>query len=356
MLKKILRKIYYQSPASLSFLGYAFPCRNVVFEVIYSCNLSCEMCSYIAEMKYTEPRGSDFKLLDKSEIISLLREFPKGSNFNFTGGEPLLKEGILDILEEAVKRHKVSLSTNGTLFTDEIAEKLVRWGVQLIGFSLDGPKEIHNEIRRDPQAYDKLVDAINKVNEKKKGSEYPRLNLNGVILKKNFRLLYKNIELAKQLGFSSHTFQVCDPSWDRSAWRLSDKINAKEKMIEKVEPIDRKELKKALEHLVDVAKRLDININFVPALSIKEIVDYYDNRFDLNKWHCLNPWSTMRISPYGDVFPCLNFSIGNIRDKKPSELWNGPNYRRFRRALGRTVIFDSCVGCCKMERKAGFRL
>ena len=353
MLKNILRKIYYQLPAKLSVLGYAFPCRNIVFEVVYSCNLNCEMCPYRAEIENTEPKGSDFKPLEKDEIIDLFSQLPRGSNLNFTGGEPFVKEGILDILEAAAKRHKVSVATNGTLFTERIAEKMVKWDIKLIGFSLDGPKEIHNEIRQDPQAYDKLVDAIRSVNEQKKiqGVQHPRMNLNGVILKKNFDSLYKNIELAKELNIAFHTFQVCDPSWDRSGWRLSDKINTDERIIEQVEKIDRGKLKVALEQLVDIAKRLDVELNFVPSLTIEEIVDYYDNKFDVSKWHCLNPWSTMRISPYGDVFPCLNFKIGNIREQKISNLWNSPGYRKFRKALGRAVLFESCAGCCKMMRK-----
>jgi MoaA/NifB/PqqE/SkfB family radical SAM enzyme len=353
MLKEALRKIYYRFPAKLSATGYAFPCRNVIFEVVYSCNLNCEMCPYRAELEHTQPRGSDFKPLEKNEIIDLLHELPKGSNITFTGGEPFLKEGILDILEAAAGLHRVSVATNGTLFTDAIAEKMAKWGISLIGVSLDGPKEIHNEIRKDAAAYDKLIEAVRSINEQKikQGVQLPRLNFNGVILKKNFNFLYKNIELAKELNISSHTFQICDPSWNRSAWRLSDEINADERTIEKVEPIDRGELKAALEQLVDTAKRLNVGLNFVPALTVEEIVDYYDNKFDLSKWHCLDPWSTMRISPYGDVFPCLNFKVGNVREQKPSVLWNSSSYRRFRKTLGSAVLFESCIGCCKMIRK-----
>ena len=353
MIKEILRKVYYQLPAKLSFLGYAFPCRNIIFEVVYSCNLNCEMCPYRAEIKHTTPKGSDFKALDKDEIINLFREFPKGSNITFTGGEPFLKEGIFEILEAAVKMHNVTIATNGTLFTDETAKRLVEWGVRLLGFSLDGPREVHNEIRKDPQAYDKLVDAVKKVNEYKKklNTSYPRVNLNGVILKKNFNELYKNIELAKELGIKTHTFQICDPSWNRSAWRLSDEINSNEKIIEQVEPIKRDELKNALEQLVDTAKRLEVELNFMPHLTLEEIVDYYDNKFDIKNWYCLDPWSTMRISPYGDVFPCLNFKVGNIREQRPVKLWNSAKYRKFRETLRKSILFNSCVGCCKMRKK-----
>ncbi|MGB2880031.1 MAG: radical SAM protein [Candidatus Omnitrophota bacterium] len=355
MLKKILNRIYYRFPAFFSGTGLALPCRNVVFELVYSCNLNCEMCPYKAETTQTEPSGSDFKPLEKEEIIRLLHEFPKGSNITFTGGEPFLKEGILEILEEAARLHNVTLATNGTLITDEIAEKVVNWALRLLGFSLDGPRDIHNDIRRDPGAFDKLANGVKRINDQKKkqGTRFPKLNFNGVILKKNFAFLEENIELAKELGVSFHTFQICDPSWDRSGWRLSDKIKANEKIIEQVEKIDRKELKGALDKLIAAGKRLDVGVNFMPPLTPEEIVDYYDHKFDLSKWHCLSPWSTMRISPYGDVFPCLNFKVGNIRRQKPGVLWNSPNYRKFRRELGKVSLFESCTGCCKMKRRLG---
>ncbi len=352
MLKKILSNIYYRLPAFLG-VSVAFPCRNVVFELEYSCNLNCEMCPYRKEVSLTRPSGTDLKPLDKDEVIRLLGRFPKGSNMTFTGGEPFLKEGILEILNAAAGSHNVTIATNGTLITEDIAGKMVRWGVKLIGLSLDGPENIHNDIRKDPQAFGKLVNAVELINEqkKKRGAEYPRVNFNGVILRKNFDSLYKNIELAKALGVNSHSFQIFDPSWSRSGWRLSDEINTGEKVIEQVETINREELKKALERLMHAAKELDISVNIMPPLTIEEIADYYDRRFDIGRWHCFFPWSTMRISPYGEVFPCLNFKIGNIRQQSPAELWNGPGYGRFRKGLKKATLFESCVGCCKMIRE-----
>ena len=353
MLKKLLSKIYYEMPARLPCVGYAFPCRNVVFELVYSCNLNCMMCPYAAETRHEKPKGSDFKPLTKDEITELLQKFPKGSNVTFTGGEPFLKEGILEILEKASERHKVTIATNGTLFNDDIAEKMVRWKVRLVGISIDGPEPVHNQIRRDPESYAKAVSAVRMMarEKKKRGSEHPRLNLNGVILGNNFDQLYKNVELAKEIEADSCTFQVCDPSWNRSAWRLSERIEMEEKTIEKVEPIERDKLKSALERITAVADELEISVNFMPKLSAEEILDYYGNKFDIKKWYCLDPWSTMRVSPYGDVFPCLNFRVGNVRQQKPSSLWNGTNYRRFRKTLAKATLFDSCIGCCKMSRK-----
>ena len=93
------------------------------------------------------------------------------------------------------------------------------------------------------------------------------------------------------------------------------------------------------------------DISDIKGNTIEEILEYYDNKFDLSNWRCIQPWSTMRISPYGDVFPCLNFNIGNIRGQKPANLWDSAHYREFRRTLARSTLFEACAGCCKMIRK-----
>jgi len=353
MIKDIFRKIYYEVPSYVGSGGLAFPCRNVNFELTYGCNLNCSMCAYKNEVNQTAPEGSDFEPLRKDEIIKLIRKFPSGSNITFTGGEIFLKEGILEILEAAAILHKVTIATNGTLVTKDIAKRIVELGIALVGLSLDGPEEVHNKIRRDPSAYDKLIDAIGYVREEKKirAAGYPLINLNGVILEENHHLLYRNIEIIKALGLDAHTFQICDPSWSRSGWRLSDNISMKEKTIQQVEQINRNELSGSLEKILNTAKRLNIKVNFLPRVSIKQILDYYENKFDLSEWQCLQPWSVIRISPYGDVFPCLNYNIGNIRNNSVENLWNNAKYRLFRKTLKKASLFDSCVGCCKMIPK-----
>jgi MoaA/NifB/PqqE/SkfB family radical SAM enzyme len=352
MLRKTLAKIYYQLPAKFSRLGYALPCRNVVFELTYNCNLKCRMCSYRNEINHTPEHMGDFSALETEESLNLLEDFPRGSNVTFTGGEIFTKKGVLQLIEAAAKLHKLSLATNGTLLSDDIAEKLVGWGIKLIGLSLDGPPDIHNEIRGCNRAYDRMLEAIHNLNRHKKraGVKYPRLSLNGVILENNFSSLYKNLELASTLNIDTCTFQIYDPSWCRSGWRLNQEIPVKEDLVERVKPIKRKLLLLELEKLVNTAGKLNIDFKFVPQLTLEEIADYYDNKFDLTNWRCLQAWSTMRISPYGDVFPCINFNIGNIRVNKPATLWNNHNYRSFRKALARAGLFEICTGCCKMIR------
>ena len=57
----------------------------------------------------------------------------------FSGGEPLLREDIFELANFAKEQGvKLALSTNGTLITKSMAEKIRRGGFSEVGISLDG--------------------------------------------------------------------------------------------------------------------------------------------------------------------------------------------------------------------------
>ena len=66
----------------------------------------------------------------------------------FTGGEPLLFNGIYDLIRFATEEGIcTSLGTNGTLVTKEVAKKLKESGLKKVVVSIDGNKKTHDKIR-----------------------------------------------------------------------------------------------------------------------------------------------------------------------------------------------------------------
>jgi uncharacterized protein len=76
----------------------------------------------------------------------------KTTAITFYGGEPLLKFDLLKEVVELTKRkgvfheYRFSLTTNGTLLTDEVVEYFVKNDIAIL-VSLDGPKKIHDLYR-----------------------------------------------------------------------------------------------------------------------------------------------------------------------------------------------------------------
>lgn len=350
----VLSTLYYDLPRKL-FQGRALPCRNVVFELTYRCNLSCKMCSIMNEIANREHLRKDTEL-DKNEILAIINQLPSGSNITFTGGEALLKKGIDEILEKTGRVYKITMASNGALLKQH-ADLLVRAGVRALGVSLDGPPDVHERIRNQKDLFQRLQNGLQALTEAKRmsGSTFPAININAVILKENYRSLPQVVNIVKELGLESCTFQIFDPSLRRSGIAPEENLNDEESPLGNVEEIDTDSLRTCLNEIIEEGRRQQVSVAFSPPLSVDEIVSYYRRVFELGDWRCHFPWQTTRISPYGDVYPCLNYRIGNTREHSLRVLWNHERYLGFRRTLAKKGIFTACVGCCKMFPRRGNR-
>jgi Fe-coproporphyrin III synthase len=347
MRMSVLSTLYYDLPRKL-FKGRALPCRNVVFELTYRCNLSCKMCSIMNEIANREHLRRETEL-DKDEILEMINRLPSGSNITFTGGEALLKKGIDEILEKTGRIYKITLASNGALLKQH-ADLLVKTGVRALGISLDGPPEVHESIRNQKGLFEKLQNGLQALIEAKRinGSSSPAININAVILAENRKTLPQVVKTVKDLGLESCSFQIFDPSLRRSGIAPDENLNDEESPLANVEEIDTDSLRACLNDIIQEGRKQQVSVAFSPPLSVDEIISYYQRRFDLGGWRCHFPWQTARVSPYGDVYPCLNYQIGNTREHPLRDLWNYERYIRFRRTLAKKGIFSACIGCCKM--------
>ena len=89
-----------------------------------------------------------------AEISQMLQDWQEAydlefsPSFNVTGGEPFLRPDFLAILEEMVGAgFDCYVLSNGTIITPERAQALAGLGVKGVQVSLEGPEEIHDEIR-----------------------------------------------------------------------------------------------------------------------------------------------------------------------------------------------------------------
>ena len=107
--------------------------------LIDKCNFRCQYCM---------PEGAEFdyvlnrELLSDREIITLVRDvfMPLGfTKFRLTGGEPLLRPGVVDLVREIAKlpaTEDIALTTNAFLL-EKLAQPLYDAGLRRINISLD---------------------------------------------------------------------------------------------------------------------------------------------------------------------------------------------------------------------------
>ena len=111
--------------------------------LIDRCNFRCQYCMPAgAELEYLHRQ----QLLTDDELLTLIREvfIPVGFNcFRLTGGEPLLRSGIVDIVRSIAnlpQTQDLSLTTNAFLLAG-MAQDLYQAGLRRVNISLDSLHE-----------------------------------------------------------------------------------------------------------------------------------------------------------------------------------------------------------------------
>ncbi len=130
------------------------------FLVTERCNLRCKKCRFWKngygvdnEVSFEECR--DFIRSLKGWVGPLFE-------INLGGGEPLLKDGILDLVSISTNQgFRAAISTNATLIDEEMAKRIADSGLYRLGISLDSLNEdTHDFITGIAGSYRRLMKAI----------------------------------------------------------------------------------------------------------------------------------------------------------------------------------------------------
>ncbi len=164
--------------------------QGIHINITNRCNLRCLHCSITDTQDINELRtGRIIRLID--ELVNM-----GGKTVSITGGEPLLREDCLFIVQHAASRLRTTLLTNAAQITPETARRIADLGIT-VQVSLDGATpEIHDSIR-GRGAYQKAIRGIELL---KKSGIGDRLYLRFTLMKINFGDLKNILGLAGELG------------------------------------------------------------------------------------------------------------------------------------------------------------
>lgn len=126
----------------------------VVWNITRTCNLRCVHCYADS---HAEKYPGELSWEQCCAVIDDLAEYG-ASALLLSGGEPLLHPRLPDLLKRATERGlKVTISTNGTRITPELARLFKEVGVAYVGISLDGIGEVHDQFRGVKGAFDGAI-------------------------------------------------------------------------------------------------------------------------------------------------------------------------------------------------------
>ncbi len=129
----------------------------VVWNITRTCNLKCRHCYSSSEAKKYE---GELTTEEGKEFLRDLAQF-KVPVVLFSGGEPLIRPDFFELANYARQLGlRVTISTNGTLITPEVAQKIKDIGVGYVGISLDGIGENNDRFRGKKGAFDAALAGI----------------------------------------------------------------------------------------------------------------------------------------------------------------------------------------------------
>ncbi len=163
---------------------------SVSFEITYNCNAKCKHCDLGDYVK--EPRLGP-------EVFAGRLEELRPVVAQISGGEPMLRKDLVDIVREMKSRDSVAvfvLTTNAQNLNEERYLKLREAGIDQFSISLDYPDERQNEFRNLKRNFEHMSELVPKL----AGHGNRDLILACVVQSDNFRSLPQVAELASSWG------------------------------------------------------------------------------------------------------------------------------------------------------------
>lgn len=135
-----------------------------MLELTYRCNNDCVHCYCNLPAGDAEARSRE---LSTGQVKAILDEVADAGclYLTITGGEPLLRADFADIYVHAKEKgFLVSLMTNGTLITDEVADLLAEYYPLAVAITLYGmTRESYERVSRTPGSYARSLAGIDRL-------------------------------------------------------------------------------------------------------------------------------------------------------------------------------------------------
>ena len=279
---------------------------GVHLDLTHRCDLSCVHC-YLSQRRKNE--------LDLGEIDALLAELADlGCLFLLvSGGEPFLREDILDILSSMRRRgFDIRLLTHARHIDQPVAEALGEIGVSRVGVSLYSHESaIHDDITGREGSHEQTIRGI----EHLRAAEVNVL-IKCLVFERNAGAEQSIPQLAKALGCAVELAPVVRPALD-GVRDLAD-LN--------LDPEREREVVRCIyEPYGDLAAIGSIALSAVP---------------------CLAGHASCHVDPEGIVRPCVDWPVvcGDLRRQCFAEIWHDSPYLRELRSMRRSS-FRECASC-----------
>ncbi|HAW07594.1 MAG TPA: hypothetical protein DCW42_00220 [Bacteroidetes bacterium] len=298
---------------------------RVFIDITHKCNLRCKHC-------FTDSGGINPTELSTEKIFDLLDQMKENGSFMFSiaGGEPLIRNDIFPIIKHARDNYiDVSITTNGLLVNEDIANHLNDLTLKTITVSVDGLEKSHDAIR----GAGNFNKAIKNIEILKKICKNNQLSIKMTVNSLNIHEADDFIKLGEQLGVDSVKFNFIRPFG--RAFINKDLLITRDQYVA----------------FIKSTQKIKTKIGVVLPKTPLDNIDY---EFIDCAFGCTGGKETCNIDFSGNFSPCAflgkDFVVGNIKNEPFDVLWDKACQ------ISRFKGNDGCLNCKKYKDcRAGCR-
>lgn len=333
--------------------------KKLVIKPTLLCNQNCKTCASRQELHHIFAKQRNLSLSEWKKIISDANDLGN-KRLSISGGEPTVYKNLIGLIK-IVKSYKwsVSMNTNGSMITEEYAERLLKAGLDRVRISLYGhTPDIHLEMRTNIRLWKKATNAVRVFSELRKKYSKFKLVTQSLISKDNYKYLPELMKHHYDLGSMRMHLSYLEGDFKKQ-YLLSEKeiyefkndvIPRAIRFIKKLERPVRKEAIRVLRNLYND--------------EVADISEYADGIYrpeNRNPTPCPIPKRQALILANGDVHPCniVEYShkpiMGNVFEESFADIWMGEKWSKFRSEYFRNKSVNYCQ-LCPMNLHENFRL
>ena len=335
------------------------PC-SVTLRLTSSCNLRCVQCGQWGDRGvFVQQGGSAFpkEMSTEDWRTVIARLAPFCGHIYFFGGEPFLRKDCLELVAYAASKNVIAgVNTNGNFLKGK-GSAIVDSGMDFLIVSLDGPRDVNNQIRLGRfDVYQSVIDGVEELvaARKQRHSRWPFIELNMTLTETNQAHITETAEVAVRLGIDYFAVTL-------GIFTTQDLAKESSEQFKEEFGVDPHFYRGFVRDMSRMDPRLiDAQIREVKRIWGSRYKQYPPIDCDLAEYFgepaktlvaspCLVPWMTMQLMPNGDMAYCEDFPdlvTGNVREQEPLALWNNAASLAWRRRIRTKGIFRAESRCC----------
>jgi MoaA/NifB/PqqE/SkfB family radical SAM enzyme len=311
--------------------------RFLTIGVTNRCNSRCTKCAVWRTEFPIEELPAEVWI----ETITKLHEWLGPFELNLSGGEPTLKEGIVEIIAHAASLGiEVVMPTNGLAISDDLARRIAAAGLSRVNFSIDGPGPVNDAIKGVPGATERVWQTLDVMRAERRDMDFHGIC---VLMKQNLPVANEFVEALKNDG------RIGRVRFQALVQPLGEPIDLNWHHSGSIWPIDPEVIAAAIDGLIEKKRAGWWIDNSVAQLGLMK--NYFLDPGSLADLKCMVGQEAFFMAPNGEVILCGQMTpVGNITVDSPKRIWESAQAELTReqiRQCRRTC--HQLVNCCFVE-------